>query len=767
VVDIDGESAQAVLEQLAAQHGAIPTTRTVSTGRGGGRHLWLRIPSDEDLGNTAGRLGAGIDTRGRGGYVLAPPSRHPSGRRYTWEEAAETPIAEAPDWILERLRASNGNGKPAAAGPPTGVDPHRLRAFGDTVLARELEALSQHSHEPGTGRGTALYTAAVRLGRLVSGNALELQTVWERLEAAGRHLELDEPEIQRSVQRGLDAGFDKPLELRDRPRSVEPTRAAPHSRKSAGGADSDAQRSDEMPLDQPQTLQKSAEDEWPKILRPTPPPFPLDALPSSVATFAQAVAAAHETPVDLGAIAALGVLSAAALGIVVECGPALTQELALYLIVAMPSGDRKSTVLSAAVAPLRKLLAETREAAKAEVRERKLRRDLLEARKSKLIRNMKVDDDPEQHTALESELARIAEELEEIGEPELPRLLANDVTPETLGGLLAKYARAAVIAAEAPFISNILGRYDSTGAANLDLVCAAYEGEASEVDRRNREELLERPLLTVMLTVQPHVLRGLVEHETARDQGLVGRFAFAVPESLLGRRRHHDAPISPQAQRAWEELIRTVYSRNPLTETTQPPTQAISVGSVSTREIGGLKLLLSPSARKLLHELRVSHEARLAEDGDLRPHAAWIARHPGRVARIAALLHLADQPGEVVDEETMQRALRIGDYLLAHGLAVLTEPDPMVRRALRWLERQVETTVTVRDLHRGPLGSRGPAGPAHELAARLIEHGALRPLTNEEPRSGPGQPPSPRFAINPHLRRAHDQENEPPREAAA
>ncbi len=49
----------------------------------GGAHFYFRHPGG--LPNSAGKLGAGIDTRGEGGYVLAPPSPHPDGGRYAWQ----------------------------------------------------------------------------------------------------------------------------------------------------------------------------------------------------------------------------------------------------------------------------------------------------------------------------------------------------------------------------------------------------------------------------------------------------------------------------------------------------------------------------------------------------------------------------------------------------------------------------------------------------------------------------------------------------------
>ena len=50
-----------------------------------------------EVRNSAGRIAAGIDVRGEGGYVLAPPSVHPSGRRYCWSvDSADSFAAAAP-----------------------------------------------------------------------------------------------------------------------------------------------------------------------------------------------------------------------------------------------------------------------------------------------------------------------------------------------------------------------------------------------------------------------------------------------------------------------------------------------------------------------------------------------------------------------------------------------------------------------------------------------------------------------------------------------
>ena len=89
VLDVDPEHGGAEsLQALPAR----PITWVVDTPSGG-CHDWYRYPAGVELGNTAGKLGPGLDTRGDGGYVILPPSVGHNGRRYEWafrDELAET-----------------------------------------------------------------------------------------------------------------------------------------------------------------------------------------------------------------------------------------------------------------------------------------------------------------------------------------------------------------------------------------------------------------------------------------------------------------------------------------------------------------------------------------------------------------------------------------------------------------------------------------------------------------------------------------------------
>jgi len=102
VADIDGLDAEAELRKLEAQHSALPATVETITGRG--RHLFFKWPN-QDIRNSAGKFAPGIDIRGTGGYVLVPPSLHPSGRRYVWSVDSTSAFADAPQWLLNRVTA--------------------------------------------------------------------------------------------------------------------------------------------------------------------------------------------------------------------------------------------------------------------------------------------------------------------------------------------------------------------------------------------------------------------------------------------------------------------------------------------------------------------------------------------------------------------------------------------------------------------------------------------------------------------------------------
>jgi hypothetical protein len=117
VLDVDPRhGGLASLEHWEQERGELPHTLEVLTG-GGGRHLYFSHPGGE-LRNRVG-LAPGIDLRGDGGIVVAPPSVHPSGGRYRWlpgHAPDECTAAPLPAWLLELARSPS----PGATGSGDG-----------------------------------------------------------------------------------------------------------------------------------------------------------------------------------------------------------------------------------------------------------------------------------------------------------------------------------------------------------------------------------------------------------------------------------------------------------------------------------------------------------------------------------------------------------------------------------------------------------------------------------------------------------------------
>ncbi len=104
VLDIDGPEGQASLRQCLSRHGlrAFPETPVAKTGKGW--HFYFSHPGGV-IPNHVG-LFPHVDVRGDGGYVVSPPSIHPSGQRYRWvtgRSLADVPLSPLPQWLLDLL----------------------------------------------------------------------------------------------------------------------------------------------------------------------------------------------------------------------------------------------------------------------------------------------------------------------------------------------------------------------------------------------------------------------------------------------------------------------------------------------------------------------------------------------------------------------------------------------------------------------------------------------------------------------------------------
>lgn len=101
-LDVDSLDGEAALRKLETEHAQLPATIEVITGRGRQMYFHYTAP----LGCSVRLLGKDLDIRADGGYVVAPPSIHPSGKPYRWSvdgDPSEVGLATAPEWLISLL----------------------------------------------------------------------------------------------------------------------------------------------------------------------------------------------------------------------------------------------------------------------------------------------------------------------------------------------------------------------------------------------------------------------------------------------------------------------------------------------------------------------------------------------------------------------------------------------------------------------------------------------------------------------------------------
>jgi replicative DNA helicase len=475
------------------------------------------------------------------------------------------------------------------------------------------------------------------------------------------------------------------------------------------------------------------------------PTFPVEVLPGWLGEYVAAVATATQTPPDLAGMLALAVLATVAAGAVeVEPRPGWCEPLCLFIAVGMDAGARKSSVFTAMTRPVADFEREQAAAALPSITETAALRRIADQAAAHAEAAASRAPTSQQEEAQAEAIARAAEAANLIVPP-VPRWLVDDATPEALAGLLATYGRIALLSPEGDVFDQMAGRYNQAAGPNLGVYLKGHAGDLLQVDRRGRPpEYIERPCLTIGLTVQPEVLRGLASRPGFGGRGLLARFLYSLPASLVGHRQVGAQPVQP-----------AVADRYALELQALAASLAVPVGDDSPA-----LLTLDQEAVELLLGFERDLEPRLAAgSGDLAHLAGWAAKLAGATSRIAGLLHLAghlrDGWARPISAETFAGAIRLAGYLVEHARAVfdLMGADPRLddaRWLLDWIARTNHAQFSRRDAHAAAPRGRFRKATDLEPALRLLEeHGWLRRVDADPPGPKGGRPASPRFLVNP------------------
>jgi hypothetical protein len=245
--------------------------------------------------------------------------------------------------------------------------------------------------------------------------------------------------------------------------------------------------------------------------------------------------------------------------------------------------------------------------------------------------------------------------------------------------------------------------------------------------------------------VQPQVIEGMAENPVFRGRGLVGRFCYAIPKSLIGRRKIDPEPVKDETRRDYENLIRRLY-------------EIFEKRSASDAPV---VLKLATDAMSAFLAFREDVERRLGDGAELELMRDWGGKLCGLAARFAAIIHLVSnnrpEPWrDPVSLSTVRAAVDLANYAVPHAAAVIdlmtVESDEATADGeylAQWIQSRelAEFTQAAAYQHGRARFTKDQTRLAKALEL-LAKHGWVR-LRPDTEKDGPGRKPSPVYEVNP------------------
>ncbi|MCP4962746.1 MAG: DUF3987 domain-containing protein [Actinomycetia bacterium] len=708
VLDADGQPAVDSVETWASEEhwdDILADTLCVTTP-GGGLHWYFRDTNpptrSQPGGNQANPITATgerlhhVDWRSSNGYVVGPGSTRAdrNGDTYQIVQPAgwATPIHPAPAALLDACRRThqpppNRSPKPAtpnkADGPWTAYDHDVLpeQVFEEhgwqRVRTNSPKERARYRRPDATSASSATIFADTGGITIWSSNAGAVDQHYSGSAALKAGLMYPTMSVDDAKERFVEWLHDQ----------------TSHTRRNTAAPDL------LEPADWPEPDPLPATD--------TPPPFPAEILPPVLADAANTITRALELDIDLGALIGIGCLSAVATwaDLRLDITPTRSTGPNIYQAISLPPSAGKSPVFGALTTALWQIARTERQRSEQSVTKAQQRRKIAEQR----VRNAEtaaVKDSDLEHLAWAAQL-----DLEHIDTPTIRRLIADDITPEALGELLADNGgHLAVISAEGDFFDG-LGRYAERGREpNISAPLKAWSGDPIIVNRAGgREYEVHDPRIAMTLTVQPAVVKALWANDQFAGRGLVHRVMVAQPAHRVGSRTFDNPEADQQTLAAWAAHLETLH------------------GSLTS----GSRYQLTPDAYQAYKAWQREHEAKLT-DGWERIVSS-VSKIEDTALRVALLLHLCTDPTSVeVDLHDLERAMQVGDYWIGQLLAIQPAPDwydPM-RRVLEWCDEENRSEFTIRDLSRSGILRRDYGAKHAELTpiiGDMIDAGWVAP----------------------------------------
>jgi len=663
------------LEALLAQWGNLPETVEQLTG-GGGRHLLFKHPGlPVPCGN--GKLGQGIDIKGDGGYIVVDPSVHASGQQYAWElshHPDDTQIADAPQWLLDRVVKPNGS---TATTSPSGetfhFDPSRQQEV--AIAKAALAALKP-------GRADS-YDPWIKVGMIVHSidSGAAMLDEYEKWSAQSDKYVPGECAKKWATFR-RDQALGLPTLIR-------------WANKDTGGKF----RFDDRPV-KPKRQQRRAAGVSHK-------PFPVDALPEPIRQLAVSGAIALGCDPSYIALPALGAAASVIGNARTICLKASWSEpCVLWVVIIGDPGSVKSPAIDLALQPVRRLQREALDRYEEELRRYEMEKTKHEATLADWRKKKEASrDDPPEPPA----------------RPQPQRFIVSDITTEALAEVLGTSPRGVGLFRDelAAFFRSFDAYKGGRGAdcqAYLEMHRAGY----LVVDRKTGQKKtlqVERAAVSIMGSIQPGTFRRTL-HREFFENGLVSRLLLTMPPRQ--QKQWTEKSIDAAVLNRYDMLFDGLLALEP-----QPSDEGRFLP---------IEVSLTAEAKKLFADFYNDLAIKQAEaDEDV---ASALAKLEGYCARLALVIHLVRHEDgdrtlttpDAVDEASLAAAIRLTHWFAAEAervYAVLreTEEDGVRRRLIELIQRR-GGRITANDLRRFSTTYRDSAEAANEALEELARQGS-------------------------------------------
>ena len=726
VLDVDaGDGGYETLAQLEHLHG--PIDAPFATTANGGRHYFFRWPSGLDVPSRA-KILPGIDSRGRGGYIVAPGSMLGPEKRYEISPDFDlSKLPEAPAWLLEivcgQTRATRLKNEPPAAGLP------------DRQI---LEIRSALSVVPSDDRDTWLHVGMALHSTRAGSTARALWDEWSQKSAKFDAADQDRTWTAFSIGRKNDIGLPTLFKFAYDAGWVAPSeepKAAPQAPQAA-----------------PEWIWKAAE----------PLAFDLaGSFPDSLdwfKDFIRAVSRVFQTPPEFSALLALGMASGACAGRyeITLSGAQWKEPANLWILCAMPSGALKSQVYRVLSAPFYEhdlKLNQTAEEAdwqgRLMVANAVLRNVEDRIKKQAGVGDMSSNLDDLNRFAAQAQLAlRIVQDSRP---PNRGIVGSSFTTPALVKHLQEHDGRCLILDPEGSVFGYALnGQTDL--AKDLDPWLKSYSGEPiKEVRIGNGKDIATRhvanPCLAIAACTQPENL-SMFRDRYAEGRGFLARFVVAVFPYRLPAVAIVKETIPDELAQRWASAIRALL-------TPPRPSEALVV-TLS----GEGATYFEEWASTWLKDAREDLERDAASATGYG--SAFGAKLRGMALRMILVLHCMESMSPEQEEPRIETVRAVLDYLVpfvrAHveRLSSVIRDDPNIRiaeRLLRWLDSENRSAFSRTQAFNSLKAGLSKVDDLNGALSVLVDTGWIKPVGAVTVRGQGTVPAARRYEAHPELAR--------------